>query len=81
MPRVDYNDVIDELDDVINSGMVIGCEELDMYKEPNIDSDIVYVLDEGDDVLVEDRYSNDYFYKVSTYFGITGYCLKSFIEI
>lgn len=63
----------------IKKGIVRNCELLNVRKEPNTDSDIIKVINHGDeiDIIKEDKgtISND-FYKT-----IGGYVMKKYIKI
>ena len=63
----------------IKKGIVRNCELLNVRKEPNTDSDIIKVINHGDEINIikEDKgiISND-FYKI-----IGGYVMKKYIKI
>ena len=63
----------------IKKGIVRNCELLNVRKEPNTDSDIIKVINHGDEINIikEDKgiISND-FYKTTD-----GYVMKKYIKI
>ena len=63
----------------IKKGIVRNCELLNVRKEPNTDSDIIKVINHGDEINIikEDKgiMSND-FYKTTD-----GYVMKKYIKI
>jgi uncharacterized protein YgiM (DUF1202 family) len=60
-------------------GKVIG-GTLNLRAEPDSDSDIIYVLKNGDAVIIDTEGSTDKYYKV-TVNGLIGYCVRSFITV
>lgn len=60
-------------------GKVIG-GSLNLRAEPDSDSDVIYVLQNNDTVIVDMDGSTDGFYKVTAN-GLVGYCVRNFIAI
>ena len=63
----------------IKKGIVRNCELLNVRKEPNTDSDIIKVINHGDEINIikEDKGNiSDDFYKT-----IGGYVMKKYIKI
>lgn len=60
-------------------GKVIG-GSLNLRAEPDSDSDVIYVLQNNDAVIVDVDGSTDSFYKVTAN-GLVGYCVRNFIAI
>lgn len=60
-------------------GKVIG-GTLNLRAEPDSDSDIIYVLKNGDAVIIDMEGSTDKYYKV-TVNGLSGYCVRSFVTV
>ena len=60
-------------------GKVIG-GSLNLRAEPDSDSDVIYVLQNNDAVIVDVDSSTDGFYKVTAN-GLVGYCVRNFIAI
>lgn len=60
-------------------GKVIG-GSLNLRAEPDSDSDVIYVLQNDDAVIVDIDGSTDGFYKVTAN-GLVGYCVRNFIAI
>lgn len=61
-------------------GYVSGCKRLNVRKEPNINADIVCVIEKDAGVMVDESESTDTFYKVYTEAGADGYCMKDYIR-
>ena len=62
-------------------GFVIDCAKLNVRSEPYIDSDIVCVIPGSTEVEVDEENSTDDFYKICTYSGVEGFCMKKFIQL
>lgn len=60
-------------------GKVIG-GTLNLRAEPDSDSEIIHILQNGDAVIIDVEGSTDKFYKV-TVDGLIGYCVRSFIVV
>ena len=74
---------VEEVEEVkepeIKKGIVINCELLNVRKEPNTDSDIIKVINHGDEINIikEDKgIMNADFYKTTD-----GYVMKKYIKI
>lgn len=62
-------------------GKVVDCVKLNVRKLPNRNAEIVCELKKGDHVEVYENDSTVEFYKVCTYVGIEGYCVKHYIKL
>ena len=62
-------------------GFVVDCAKLNVRSEPYIDSDIVCVIPGSTEVEVDEENSTDDFYKICTYSGVEGFCMKKFIQL
>lgn len=62
-------------------GIVVDCYKLNVRKEPSINADIVCMIDASTNLIVDYESSTDEFYKICTYAGIEGYCMKKFVKI
>lgn len=62
-------------------GVVVDCDKLNIRKEPSINADIVCMIDASTNLIVDYESSTDEFYKICTYAGIEGYCMKKFVKI
>lgn len=60
-------------------GKVIG-GTLNLRSEPDPDSEIIYVLQSDDAVIIDTEGSTDNYYKVTAN-GMIGYCVRNFIAI
>ena len=74
-------DVVDE--PVVKQvfGVVCNCEKLNIRKRPNINADVVTVVDKGTELEINEKGSSKEFYKVSSTEGFYGYCMKAYISI
>lgn len=54
---------------------------LNVRKEPNIDSEIIYRLDYSSLVMIDEENSTDEWYKIRTLNNIEGYCMKEYITL
>ena len=77
-------EVNEEVNEIVETkpiflGRVI-CNRLNVRKEPKLEADIVCKINLGDRVEIDSDFYNDDFFKVTTEFGLEGYCKKDFIE-
>lgn len=54
---------------------------LNVRKEPDINSEIIYRLDYSSLVMIDEENSTDEWYKIRTSNNIEGYCMKEYITI
>lgn len=54
---------------------------LNVRKEPDINSEIIYRLDYSSLVMIDEESSTDEWYKIRTSNNIEGYCMKEYITI
>ena len=74
--------VVNEDTDVTLTGVVTGCERLNMRKKADKDSDVITILAKDTEVIIHTSESTtEEFYKVSTHSGLEGYCMKKYISI
>ena len=69
------------VDPVVQNGVVVACNKLNVRENPDKNAKVVCVLDEGAVVEVSVEESVGGYYKVCTEIGIEGYCMKSYIEL
>ena len=62
-------------------GTVTGCNKLNVRKEPNSNSSVLCVIDANTEVQIHMNETNEEYYKVTIPSGITGYCMKKYINI
>ena len=62
------------------TGHISGCELLNVRRDPDPSSPVVTVLNTSAMVMVHEKGSTPEFYKVTTTEGVSGYCMKKFIE-
>lgn len=56
----------------------VNCPRLNMRKAADVNSDVVVILNENEEVIVKGEHNN--FYEVSAS-GKSGYCMKEFLTI
>lgn len=62
-------------------GIVTDCVKLNVRKNPNLNSDVVTIIDARADVTINEEESTKDFYKIHTASGVNGYCMKKYITI
>lgn len=64
---------------VMQKGFVNGCIKLNVRTNPTIDSEVVEIINESDEVTIKDAV--DEWYSVTTKDGNEGYCMSKFITV
>lgn len=75
---------IDNIEEPIKEmtiGFVVDTKKLRVRKQANIESEIICLLNEGDEVEIIKEKSTHKFYRVVLASGIKGFCLKEFIRL
>lgn len=62
-------------------GVVTDCLKLNVRKEPDSEAEVIGQITAATKLEVYENESTDEFYKICTYSGIEGYCMKKFISI
>jgi len=62
-------------------GVVTDCLKLNVRKEPDSEAEVIGQITAATKLVVYENESTDEFYKICTYSGIEGYCMKKFISI
>ena len=62
-------------------GVVTDCLRLNVRKEPDSEAEIIGQITAATKLVVYENESTDEFYKICTYSGIEGFCMKKFISI
>ena len=70
-------DAVEELSD----GTIIKCTKLNVRETPNLDANVMCVLDMASKVKVDVKNSYGGFFKVVTEAGIEGYCMKEYVAV
>lgn len=65
----------------IIEGKVVGCDRLNVRKEPSASSEVVKVINRDEEVMLDEMESTDEFYRVCTQDGSEGYCMRKYIEV
>lgn len=73
-------EVTESVEETNPVGVVVGCEKLNVRKEPNINSEVVFqfTCDMEVEIFV-DKSTEDWFY-VCNAAGIEGFCMKKYID-
>ena len=82
--ELEIDEKVVDLDDAIKEEPLIGvvkCKKLNVRKNPNLESEILMTVTEGDNVELNIKASNREFYKVLTESKEEGFCMKKFISI
>lgn len=61
-------------------GFVSDCTKLNVREQPEIDADVVCVLNNGTEVEINVANSTNEWFSVCTAAGIEGYCMRKFIN-
>lgn len=78
---VDFNDEPESIINEPTSGVVVGCEFLNVRKSSAKDSEVLTIIKSGDKITVDVNLSTNDFYKIHTSSGVDGFCMKKFIEV
>lgn len=73
--------IVPEMEAPKNLGKVVDCVKLNVREEPNTKASVVFEVNVGSTVIIDETCSTDEFYKICTEHGVEGYCMKKFIEI
>lgn len=61
------------------TGVVSGCERLNVRSNPDASADVLCTIDRGTEVVIDKKGSTKDFYKICTAAGVDGFCMKQFI--
>lgn len=62
------------------TGVVVDCLKLNVREEPDIDADVVCVLDVMSEVKIDVAKSTRDWFKIYTAIGAEGYCMRKFVD-
>ena len=62
-------------------GVVIGCEKLNIRKEPAINSDVLCTVPVNAVLVIDVNESTNEWYSVITESGCNGYCMKKYVKV
>ena len=62
-------------------GVVIGCEKLNIRKEPAINSDVLCIVPVNTVLVIDVNESTNEWYSVITESGCNGYCMKKYVRV
>lgn len=63
------------------SGVINGCDRLNIRSEASKTSDVIGTITKEDTLVIDENKSTEDFYKVTTSNGLDGYCVKQFVKI
>ena len=64
----------------VATGVVNNCAKLNVRSKPNVNGDVVTILNANDKVTIDvDKSTSDWF-KICTVDGIKGYCMRKFVS-
>lgn len=61
-------------------GVVHNCSKLNIRKEPNVDSEVLCVVDSGSNLQIDLVNSIYGWFSVCTETGIEGFCMKEYVK-
>ena len=62
-------------------GVVHNCAKLNVRKQPSKDSEIVFVLNEGSEISIDEENSTEEWYSITHASGVEGFCMKQFVAM
>ena len=62
-------------------GVVHNCEKLNVRKRHSKDSEIVFVLNEGSEISIDEENSTEEWYSITHVSGVEGFCMKQFVSM
>lgn len=65
----------------IKTGIVVGCDKLNVREKPKADADVVCIVEKNSEVMIDEYESTKDFYRVFTASGIEGFCMKQYISV
>lgn len=80
-PEVEEPVEVEETPCVEKDGIVTDCIKLNVRKEPSVTADIVCEINASTKLAVYEDESTEDFYKICTFSGIEGYCMRKFITV
>lgn len=63
------------------TGHVASCSQLNVRSEPSVKAEVLHMIPCGTEVLVDLIKSTEDFYAIYTASGLTGFCMKTYIEL
>lgn len=77
--NVQHKPIVKEVvEEKIETAVVTDCDKLNLREEPNINSDIVTVMDNGSEVVIE-KEDNEWF-KVKFNNRLSGYAMSKYLK-
>ena len=74
------SEVTESVEETNPVGVVVGCEKLNVRKEPSINSEVVFQFPCNMEVeILVDKSTEDWFY-VCNAAGIEGFCMKKYVD-
>lgn len=60
---------------------IVECDKLVIRNHPDVNADILRIIDKDCEVMIDESNSTEEFYFVCTASGSEGYCMKQFIAV
>ena len=61
-------------------GIVVNCAKLNVRANPDVNAEVVYVLDTMSEIEIDVAKSTNDWFRICTATGVEGYCMRKFIE-
>lgn len=74
------NVIVDDLVDIMAVGKVSNCTKLNVRKDPDINADILFIIDKDTEVVIDNEESTEEWYKVIVN-EQEGFCMKKYISL
>ena len=62
-------------------GTIINCFAVNIRKEPNTNSEVLFTVKAGNDVILNDEKPENGWYNITEKYGFTGYVMADYVEI
>lgn len=62
-------------------GVVVDCRALNIREDASLSSRSIGHVNAGDDLLIDEKYSTDDFWRITSPSGVQGYCMKHYVKI
>lgn len=79
-PETQSNDAPQE-NVILTPGFIKNCVVLTIRESDNKDAKAIEVIKVGEQFMVDEKQSKDDFYKVVTEKGVSGFCMKAYVNL
>ena len=63
------------------TGIISGCDKLNVRKSPNLKAERITIVSKGDKVTIDKKKSNKNWYRITTASGSYGYCMREYVTV